>query len=469
MPIDSTIFRRYDIRGIIPAQFTIDSAYGIVHGVLTYYQQQDPTLTTITLGRDGRTTSSALRDVVHTVCREKVIGVHDLGLCSSPEFYYAVKRKNDSPALSGGLDSGPPLKAGETKPETGKATSSGIMITASHNNSEYNGFKLRLHGKPVWGDQLQEIKRLALAAPPAPSSPYVRNLLTFFPHLHAFPHHLIIDCSNGAAGPAVQQLTTALNLPHVTLLNETPDGTFPNHPPDPTKKENVSELITQIKEAATPTIGLGLDGDSDRLALVLEDGTHCAGDELLALLATPVLQQNPGTHVVYESKSSRRLTQHVSNLGGVGHLVPCGHTYIHEAMEKYNAALGGEVSGHLFFADRYHGFDDGIYALLRVLEFRLQHGLLVDQYAKLPIAFASEELRVPCPEEKKEGIIAAVKAHWQNDTTARLIEKDGIRVELPEGWLLVRASQTEPVLSARCEGINEDALHRLEKNLKALL
>lgn len=343
------------------------------------------------------------------------------------------------------------------------------MITASHNNAEYNGFKLRLQGKPVWGEQLQEIQQLALVAPQQPLSPYLTNLMSLFAHLKHFPHPIIIDCSNGAAGPAVSQLCAALQLQTVTLLNDIPDGTFPAHPPDPTKKENVRALIELVQDAPQPTIGLALDGDGDRLVLILEDGTHCAGDEILALLATPVLKKHPGTHVVYESKSSRRLTRHITNLGGVGHLVPCGHTYIHEGMAKHNALLGGEVSGHLFFADRYHGFDDGIYALLRVLELRLDHGVLREQHAQLPTAYASDELRIPCVEEKKEKIIAAVKAQWRNMPGAQLSEEDGVRVELSDGWFLVRASQTEPVLSARCEGVSKQALQRLEKELSKVL
>lgn len=458
-PFDTTIFRRYDIRGTLPAQFTVESAYAIVSAIMSYYQKQEPGLQTITLGRDGRTTSEALAAVVHRVCRERGIMVYDLGLCSSPEFYYHV-----SPGLTRGPDHLDPRSMPGKRP-----SSSGIMITASHNSTAYNGFKLRLGGKPVWGEQLQEIKQLALAAPPAPPSAYVAHLLTLFAHLKKLSYKVIIDCSNGAAGPAVRHLCTALQLPHVTLLNDIPDGTFPAHAPDPTKKEHAAALIALIRTAPQPTLGLALDGDGDRLVVILEDGTHCAGDELLALLATPVLTENPGAHVVYESKSSRRLTQHITNLGGVGHLVPCGHTHIHEGMEKHGALLGGEVSGHLFFADRYHGFDDGIYALLRVLELRQQHGPLIAQYAQLPIAFASAELRIPCVEEKKESIIAAVKAKWQNKPQAHLTTEDGVRVTLPDGWFLVRASQTEPMLSARCEGVSTQALQRLEKIIQALL
>ncbi|MGD1997598.1 MAG: phosphomannomutase/phosphoglucomutase [Candidatus Dependentiae bacterium] len=447
---DPTIFRRYDIRGTLPTQFSTISAYAIAQGIITYYREQDPTLHTLVLGRDGRTTSPALANVVRTVCREQGIAVFDLGLCSSPEFYYEV--------------------TGLSTSESAKESGAGIMITASHNNAEYNGFKLRLHGKPVWGDQLQQIKVHALAAATTPArSDYVTALLKQFTHLGSFAPHVVIDCSGGAAGPAVRDLCEALQLKNITLLNDTPDGTFAAHAPDPTKKENLSHLINLITSAKQPTFGLALDGDGDRLVLVLEDGTHCAGDELLALLATPVLEKNPGAHVVYESKSSRRLIDHVTNLGGVGHLVPCGHTYIHDAMSTHQALLGGEVSGHLFFADRYHGYDDGIYALLRVLELRQQQGALVAQYAQLPTAYASKELRIPCMEESKKTIIDSLKREWQALPAVRLDEQDGIRAEFTDGWVLVRPSHTEPVLSARCEGASKPALQRLEKELGDLL
>ena len=174
------------------------------------------------------------------------------------------------------------------------------------------------------------------------------------------------------------------------MINHEPDATFPAHPPDPSRKENLKELISLVKTAQTPTIGIALDGDADRVTLILEDGTHLSGDDLLALLARPVLQKYPGTHIVYDIKSSSRLTKTVQNACGIGHFSPCGHPYIQNGMKTQDALLGGEVSGHLFFKDRYFGFDDGIYGMLRIL------GLAVNARTSLTKLFAELRLRTQC-------------------------------------------------------------------------
>ena len=194
-----------------------------------------------------------------------------------------------------------------------------------------------------------------------------------------------------------------------------------------------------MRSQAQPTLGLALDGDGDRLGLVLENGTHLSGDDLLALLAKPVLEKNPGTHVVYDIKSSSRLTRMIRSYNGFGHFTACGHTSIQDAMQKHNALIGGEVSGHLFFQDRYFGFDDGIYAALRVLELaQISTTPLQERFAHLPIAYASPEKRITC--KNKQAIVARAHKRAQTIPDAHIITTDGFRIELPHGWILIRAA-----------------------------
>jgi len=464
MSISSCVFRQNDIRGVVPTQLPLASIPELIHAIIDYYHAHEPKLTHMLIGRDGRVSSPAIKQAVISICHERGLTVCDIDLCPTPLFYFVL----------------------HTSPIT-----SGIMITASHNTKEYNGFKLRLNQKPVWGKQLQDIRLRYLSytqndTPPIASStqsyiqmtpplysraaayvPYLRN---HFSSLKNNDVHAIIDCGNGAAGPVVRQLITVLNLHNISLLYEEPNGLFPAHEPDPTKVQNLSILIKKIRETPQPTIGFALDGDGDRVSVITEDGTLLPGDELLALLATPLVQQNPGAPVVYDIKSSSRLINHITSLGGTGYFSACGHTAVQEAMEYHQAIIGGETSGHLFFRDRYLGFDDGIYALLRVLELRTQTNKPLTGLLKaLPKAYASPELRIPCPEEKKQAIIDAVRTMFMKYIDARLITIDGARIELPHGWGLVRAAHTEPTLSLRFEAHNQEQLTAIQQEVLAII
>lgn len=449
--MNSSIFRTYDIRGRIPADLALSESPALIEAILRYYQAQDPTLDTIVLGNDARITSAQLAHQVQVAAERCQLKVKALGLVSSPEFYHT-------------------LHTGEHD--------SGIMITASHNDAEYNGFKLRLHKKPVWGSQLQDIKQhldhglpTSTTAIHAPwhKTTYHDDLAQRFEHLKDLNLHALIDCGNGATGPVVTKLLKTLGFTNITTLYDCPDGAFPYHNPDSSNPRNLTTLINRVKHAKVPTIGFALDGDGDRLAVILEDGTHLSGDDILALLVGPVLKKNPGTHVVYDIKSSSRLTRVISSLQGHGHFIPCGHTYIQDAMEKHDALIGGEVSGHLFFRDRYFGFDDGIYALLRVLELRHEANIeLTELFKQLPSVYAVPEVRIACT--NKDAVVQhALTIATQLQQPVTVNTTDGVRIEFAQGWILVRAAQTEPALSIRWEGTDQSTLKMLEQLMHQLI
>lgn len=469
--ISKTIFRTYDIRGRIPGDFTLQDGFIIAHAILDYYQQQVTYLDAIVLGRDARTTSNDLAQHVHAAAHARGIAVHDLGVCSSPEVYFTLATNSIKHS---------------------------IMVTASHNEASYNGYKLRLNAEPLSKQDLLAIHNLcqkqshpALATNSTPgwildkaqaetispipvqqkqTSEYLSYLTQSFFHLAGSETHAIIDTHAGSAGPVVSALVKNLNLSNVTVVNELANGLFPHNKPDPSFAKNSARLVAHVRAATVPTIGLALDGDGDRIMLVLEDGTVLSGDDILALLCAPILAQNPGTSVVYDVKTSSRLIKTVEKFGSNGYFSACGHPYIQKSMLTHNALLGGEVSGHLFFKDSYFGFDDGIYALLRILELREKTGTpLHSLFTQLPQTFASAEQRIFCDENLKEAFVTEVivkTAAWADSTVDTT---DGVRITFPHGWILIRASQTEPALSIRYEGDTREAFEQLSLQLHALL
>jgi phosphomannomutase/phosphoglucomutase len=440
------IFREYDIRGIVDQEFFVEEVYNLTQAIIVYFRQQRPSINTIALGMDGRLHSAAIG---HEMCRaltDAGINVLFLGVCPTPVLYFSLF----------------------TTPVQG-----GLMITASHNAKEYNGIKICLGTTSVWGNQIQAIKELYHAKQKYRASTngtitdypliptYVAWLSNHFAHLKGFAYPIIIDCGNGAAGTVLPSLLAELAWPHTTLLYPEVDGTYPNHEADPT----VAQHMTALKNAILShpgTLGIGLDGDCDRMIPMTKHGTLVSGDQLLALFAHPIVQAHPGAPVVFDVKSSAALIKLLEQWKAQPIMSPAGHSIIKKVMAEHQALIAGELSGHFFFKDKYFGYDDGIYALLRLCELLYYHNTTLDALLTIfPPTVTSPELRIGCPDAQKKAIVAQVHTFFNNYPEANIITIDGIRVVFPFAWGLIRPSNTQPMLSMRFESTTREGLSRI--------
>lgn len=448
--MNSTIFRQYDIRGKVGPEFTIEDSYTIARALAYYYKQQNPDSTTIAVGADGRTHSPAIKKQVCKALQDSGFNVLYIGTCPTPVLYFALN------TLS---------------------VDGGIMITASHNGPAYNGFKISLGKQAIWGKQIQELKGLVeeckehSAEQPGSYAEhelipeYIAWIKQHFKHLVGFDKKFVIDCGNGAAGTVIPQLVTAMDWPNVEQLYCEVDGTYPNHEADPTVEENMLD-VRNILQTTDNLFGVGFDGDCDRMAPMAKSGELVSGDKLLALYAQQVNKQYPGAGVVYDIKCSTGLTQLLSQWGMQPLVSPSGHSNIKDQMAQTGALLAGELSCHFFFKDRYFGYDDGFYAMLRLLELLQETGKTLDELLSVfPHRYATPELRVACPDEEKDTVVREVENYFVVQPNVRVDTIDGVRIETDEGWSLLRASNTQPVLCLRFEAATERALEQLQKEL----
>ena len=448
--MNPAIFREYDIRGLAEKDF--DSGFalllGKVHG--TAIQQRGGRR--IAVGRDCRFTSDAYAEAVIEGFLSAGLEVYDIGVCPTPLLYFSLFHLD--------LDGG-------------------IQITASHNPSEYNGFKVCVGKETIYGAQIQELrtrmergdfkeqrggKRQSYPIIP----PYQEHLLCDVPSLFR-PLRVVIDAGNGVAGPVAPTLFRRLGC----VLWEiacTPDGSFPLHHPDPTVPENLEWLIRKVKQERAD-VGIAYDGDADRIGVVNEQGNILWGDELLILFARDILKTHPGAVVISEVKCSQRLFDQISLCGGVPVMWKAGHSLIKAKMKETKALLAGEMSGHMFFADSYFGYDDAIYASLRLVELLARTGRpLSALLADLPKSVSTPEIRVDCPDERK--FLIAERAREFFRQRYPIIDVDGVRIQFPDGWGLIRASNTQPALVLRFEAQSAEKLHEyrqiVETKLKEL-
>jgi len=352
----------------------------------------------------------------------------------------------------------------------------GIMVTGSHNPPDHNGFKLVLGGKPFFGEAIQRLGPMAAALGPASGTrgrveaqsvfeDYVARLAQDF----AGKKELAVawDCGNGASGEVVAALVQRLPGRHI-LLNENIDGTFPAHHPDPTVAEN----LVQLQQAVTAEhcdLGIAFDGDGDRIGVVDAQGRILWGDQLLIVLARDVLQRYPGAPIIADVKASQVLFDEVARAGGKPVMAQTGHSLIKAKLAETGAPLAGEMSGHIFFADRYYGFDDAVYVAVRLLDVLARSNeTLAAMRDKLPPAFNTPELRVPCEEARKFKLVEEVRDRLRK-RGAEIVDIDGVRVKEPDGWWLLRASNTQAVVVVRAEASSEAGLERLKKQLAAQL
>jgi phosphomannomutase len=349
----------------------------------------------------------------------------------------------------------------------------GIMVTASHNPPEYNGFKLVLEGKSFHGAAIKGLSEIAAAgafvsghgsvAERAVHEAYVQRLVDAYDGGDGRALTVVWDAGNGCAGEVMAQVAGRLRGRHV-LLNEAIDGTFPAHHPDPTLPENLEQLIEAVR-AERADFGVAFDGDGDRLGAVDGEGRILWGDQLMILMSRDVLKANPGAAIIADVKASQVLFDEIARAGGKPEMWRTGHSLIKSRMAETGALLAGEMSGHIFFADRYFGYDDALYAAVRLLGVVARSDkTLAEMRDSLPEAHNTPELRFEVPEERKLGVVEEIKARLTAEG-AEVNDIDGVRVRADDGWWLVRASNTQAVLVARCESLSAEGLERLKAEL----
>lgn len=439
---DPTILREYDIRGVVGDTLTRDDALAVGRSFGTCVVEGGGDQ--VALGFDGRLTSPDLAEAV-------VEGLMSCGL--------HVKRINMGPT--------PMLSFAIRHLETG----SGLMVTGSHNPSDYNGFKMTLAGKPFFGDDITRLGERARTAQFAEGAGSVEDIDVRDDYVSVLAQEhqplrmarVAWDPGNGAGGEVLNMLCSRMPGHH-HVVNGIVDGTFPGHHPDPTVAANLVDLQNHVAEHDCE-LGIALDGDADRIGVVDGRGRILWADQLMMLFAEDVLKDDPGATIIADVKSSQALFDEIARLGGVPTMWKTGHSLIKSKMAETNAPLAGEMSGHIFFADRYFGFDDGLYAAVRLLSFLERKGAtLAELRDRLPQMCNTPELRFPCAEDRKFAVIAEVAARLA-DAGADVSGIDGVRVNTPDGWWLLRASNTQDVLVARCEAHDEAGLARLKQVL----
>ncbi|MEG1602666.1 MAG: phosphomannomutase/phosphoglucomutase [Cloacibacillus sp.] len=443
------IFREYDIRGIADVELTDENVFLIGQAFGTWLRERG--VATATLGGDARLSTTRIKAAAARGMNAAGIDVVDIGLVSTPTFYWSLFR----------LDAG-----------------GGIMVTGSHNPKEFNGLKVAYDKATLWGDDIMEIYRIIsegrLFTAPDPgaaaradlNAQYLEMLVSKI-KLGPRRPKIVCDSGNGTGGLYAPDFLRRIGC-DVTELYSAPDGNFPNHHPDPTKRENLPKLIETVRETGAD-FGVGFDGDSDRIGVVDDNGEVVWGDRLMALYWSEILPKHPGAVAICEIKSSMALPETVEKLGGRPLWWNAGHSLVKAKMREEHALFSGEVSGHMFFADEYFGYDDAFYAAARLARIISNtESRLSDLMKDIPLYPSTIETRFDCPDDVKFGVVERVKAQAEAEKLD-IITIDGVRITYPGGWGLVRVSNTQPVLVARCEGRNERALETITKDMKARL
>lgn len=442
---DPTVLREYDIRGIVGKTLSEADARAVGRGFGTLVRRNGGTR--VCVGYDGRISSPALEAALVDGLKSTGLHVMRVGLGPTPMLYFSVYHHD---------------------------ADGGVMLTGSHNPPDYNGFKMMIGKKPFFGEQILALGRLAATgdfetgtgdAEEAPVfDAYIDRLLQDYT---GGPLNAAWDTGNGAAGPVIEALTKRLGGRQVVINTEV-DGTFPNHHPDPTDPETLHQLRAATLDNKLD-LGLGFDGDGDRVGAIDGAGNIVWGDQLLALLARDVLKDVPGATIVADVKSSKVLFDDVAKHGGKPLMWRTGHSLIKQKMAETGAPLAGEMSGHIFFAHRWYGFDDAIYAALRLLEAIGNAGQSLQQLREgLPQMMNTPELRFPCREDRKFAVPGEIRERLVA-SGADVNDIDGVRVTDADGWWLLRASNTQDVLVARCESETAEGLERLKASLVSQL
>ena len=446
MQVAASIFKAYDIRGIVPSTLNegVAEALGLAFGTVAMRQGER----TVAVGRDGRLSGPSMAAALIRGLVAAGVDVIDVGLATTPMLYFAANT----------------------------LCSSGIQVTGSHNPKDYNGFKMVLGGRAIYGDDIQALRRIIEAeSHQLAEGGRVRLVNVLKPYTDrivgdvklARPMKVVVDCGNGVAGASAPALFRALGCEVVELFSEV-DGNFPNHHPDPSKPENLQDVMRVLRETDAE-LGLAFDGDGDRLGIVTKEGHNIYPDRQMILFAQDVLSRVPGGNIIFDVKCSQRLAPAIEAAGGVAHIYKTGHSLIKARMKELDSPLGGEMSGHIFFKERWYGFDDGSYAGARLLEIVSRSPDANAVLNALPTSFSTPELNVACAEGEPHAVVDQLVALARFDAPAKISTIDGVRVDWPDGFGLIRASNTTPVLVLRFEGHTPEALHRIEAAMLALL
>ncbi|AGI26705.1 phosphomannomutase [Pseudomonas sp. ATCC 13867] len=437
--LPASIFRAYDIRGVVGDTLTAETAYWVGRAIGSESLARGEPC--VSVGRDGRLSGPELVQQLIQGLLDCGCQVSDIGMVPTPVLYYAAN------VLEG---------------------KSGVMLTGSHNPPDYNGFKIVVAGETLANEQIQALRQRIESndlASGVGSVQQVDILPRYFQQIRddialAKPLKVVVDCGNGVAGVIAPQLIEALGCTVIPLYCDV-DGTFPNHHPDPGKPENLEDLIAKVKETGAD-LGLAFDGDGDRVGVVTNEGTIIYPDRLLMLFAKDVVSRNPGADIIFDVKCTRRLISLISGYGGRPVMWKTGHSLIKKKMKETGALLAGEMSGHIFFKERWYGFDDGIYSAARLLEIiSLDKRDAERVFAAFPLDISTPEINITVTDEGKFALIEALQARGQWGE-ANLTTLDGVRVDYPKGWGLVRASNTTPVLVLRFEADTQDELERIK-------
>lgn len=432
--INPQIFREYDIRGIAGTDLSEEVLEKLGKAYGTYIK--DYGAAAVSIGRDCRLSSPGYAKAFSRGVSSTGVNVIDIGMVTTPMLYFSLYN----------LDVG-----------------GGVMITASHNPGEYNGIKLSRGRESVFGSEIQKIREIAESGEFAAGegslseADIADDYVTFLKdNLDIKPGiRLGVDYGNGMVGIIGPRVFREFGC-DVTELYVSPDGTFPNHHPDPTVEENLSELIETVKSGGLK-LGIGFDGDGDRIGVVDEHGNIIWGDMLVLIYARDVLSRKPGSRIIGDVKCSNRLFDAIGGVGGNPLMWKTGHSLIKDKMRKEGAVLAGEMSGHIFFADKFFGYDDALYAALRLLEIISKTGKSIGSLLEgVPPAISTPEIRVDVPEEEKFKLVEMVERELRKDH--KVVDTDGVRIEFPDGWGLIRASNTQPSLVLRFEAQTEERL-----------
>lgn len=446
MQVSASIFKAYDVRGVVPATLDerVAEALGLAFGTLALRQGERA----VAVGRDGRLSGPALSAALIRGLVAAGIDVIDVGMVTTPMLYFAAAT----------------------------LCNSGIQVTGSHNPKDYNGFKMVMAGRAIYGDDIQALRLMIESdGGERAAGGRVRHVNVAAPYRDrivgdvklARPMTVVVDCGNGVAGASAPGLLRALGCEVIELFSEV-DGNFPNHHPDPSKPENLRDLIRTLA-SSDAELGLAFDGDGDRLGIVTKDGQNIYPDRQMILFAQDVLSRVPGGAILYDVKCSQRLGPAIEAAGGVPHIYKTGHSLIKARMKELDSPLGGEMSGHIFFKERWFGFDDGTYAAARLLEILSRQPDANAVLNGLPTSHSTPELNVACAEGEPHAVVKRLVDLARFDAPAKVSTIDGVRVDWPDGFGLIRASNTTPVLVLRFEGHTPEALRRIEAAMLNLL
>lgn len=446
MQVTPSIFKAYDIRGVTPTALNeaVAEALGLAFGTQALKLGEK----SVAVGRDGRLSGPALSAALIRGLVAAGVDVIDIGLATTPMLYFAAAT----------------------------LCTSGIQVTGSHNPRDYNGFKMVLAGRAIYGDDIQALRKTMEAETHQRAEGGRVRLINVQAAYQARivgdiklsrPMKIVVDCGNGVAGASAPAIFRALGCEVIELFSEV-DGNFPNHHPDPSKPENLQDVMRTLRETDAE-LGLAFDGDGDRLGIVTKEGNNIYPDRQMILFSQDVLSRVPGGDIVFDVKCSQRLAPAIEAAGGVAHIYKTGHSLIKARMKELNSPLGGEMSGHIFFKERWYGFDDGTYAGARLLEIVSRSPNASDVLNALPTSFSTPELNVACAEGEPHAVVEKLIAMANFDAPAKVSTIDGVRVDWPDGFGLIRASNTTPVLVLRFEGQTTEALHRIEAVMLALL